>query len=349
MYLPEVISRESEFIVKNVKIKQSNIVYFILLIFWSIVGFLYLITLFSTCHSLDMFFNLSGCKLVSDKQGNKVSYSDSGGFFYMLSDDVVEIWDSRQVSLINQISQNGVLRASISSDEKTLLSDNGNEIILWDLSSGQPFTHFSGEEIAGSVFIQDNTIIQNNLVNEATEMWNWQSEEIILEIPHFQFSVVSLNKQVIAGKRETNFEVWNIESNILERVIEFEDHFPYHLALSSDGGYLSYLTEKMDVNGSKFNEIILVDVESGDTLTSLSAPSESISTISFNPTNTILAAGSVDGAVYFWDLENNYQLRSLKFNNKERVFDIAFSPINDDVLVGTDRFTAIFSLSDILD
>ncbi|MCL4267367.1 MAG: hypothetical protein KJ069_29590 [Anaerolineae bacterium] len=123
---------------------------------------------------------------------------------------------------------------------------------------------------------------------------------------------------------------------------------PNSLALSSDGKFLAYASEKPDSNNKEVIEVILVDVETGETITRFDGFSKSLYALAFDPSDTILAAGSVDGSVRFWELDNEYRLTRLKFNNRERVWSIAFSPTRDEVLIGADHFTAVFPLSDIL-
>ena len=123
-----------------------------------------------------------------------------------------------------------------------------------------------------------------------TSWSNWESE--VMDGVSGVNSVVAGNRWVLAGSNDCTTKLVDAKTGKLHSTWPSPDSQIYAVALSSD--------EKMAISGSQGGRIQVRDIPSGEVLSTFHEHYDEVTSIEFNPAETLVATGSKDGSVLLW-------------------------------------------------
>ncbi len=115
----------------------------------------------------------------------------------------------------------------------------------------------------------------------------------------FTALAASPDNKLLAVSRRVGVSVWKFGTNELIRLYPEVDAFGdtiwcHALAFSSDSKTLTI---------GNWSDIRLIEVDTGNLITTLSGNNSNISALAFSPNGKMLASGSKEGAILIWDLD----------------------------------------------
>ncbi len=198
-----------------------------------------------------------------------------------------------------------------------------NSINLWDINTKQfkiltAHTHEDkNRTLSKLLFSSDGSKFAGVYTDGMVRLWDTitgkelhaltskhsSKEKIHRHIPALGISFSPDNRRLASANIDHNIHMWDIATGVLKRTFKGHKERIESLLFSSDGETL--------VSGSQDGTIRLWDVVSGElkqTLTNRPSVKNqtsdpiAISTISFNSKGDMIASGSQDGSIVFWDV-----------------------------------------------
>ncbi len=183
---------------------------------------------------------------------------------------------------------------SASSNGKYIVSGGGDEIILWNMHTGQKIKSFHESGIITSVlFSPDNKYIisanQNSYIIKIRNIETGESDIFLSSKGHSSY-ITSLaysldSKYIISGSNDGTIKLWNLRGGLLKT---FRGHTRRvnSVSFSPDGNYI--------ISGSADGTIKLWDVQTGEEIRTLTGYKGRISSVSFSPNGKyIVSLGDV--------------------------------------------------------
>lgn len=206
-----------------------------------------------------------------DRQISKTAFAHKSNKLACVdSDGMLYVWDVHQQHIQHAFKAHneGIPSLTFSPNEKLLLSISGTgpKSRMWDVESGESIEAFPNK-FRAIAFSDCSSLVACGRVRELL-LWDTVHCEIILTLPLPQDSV-----------------------------------YPFALAFSPCGRYLASGAWWIRGFGIKKCPVILWDVESGDNIATFRGHPTDVQSLAFSPDGTILASGSYDGTILFWDLK----------------------------------------------
>jgi WD40 repeat protein len=207
-----------------------------------------------------------------------------------------------------------------------------HSVTVWDASTEQERARLSHEhDILTTALSSDGRLLATG-GNGPITVWDWAARKILQTFPDSSRRVKDLefapDGRSLASLDETNpgdVRIWDLATNRLRRVL----HPPLNMRSPaySPGGTL--LVAPGNGNGP------VIWAQDG-TLHHrwLPPPTSPVSAVAISPDERILATGTVDGSVQFWDLDGRRQLGVFRWQ-VESITRLAFSPDGKTLAVGT--------------
>jgi eukaryotic-like serine/threonine-protein kinase len=180
-------------------------------------------------------------------------------------------------------------------------SDQGDEIVLWDLASGSQPLLFQGHTgpVSSLKFSPDSRFVAS--ATGTNDYFNISKE-----------------------KSSSELKLWDAKSGMEVRSYAHTDRMILSLAFSLDGRILA--------SAGALRTINLLDVKNGSALRTLFGHTHFINGMAFSRDGTRLASASEDGTAKLWDVASGQMLTTYR-GHQSAVQDVAISP--DGKLVAT--------------
>jgi WD40 repeat protein len=200
-------------------------------------------------------FNVENGQLIktlpSTNSGGFVIYSKDGKKLYTLKVNSINIWDMEKWEIIKTINVNGGV-FNISPDEKfaALISNNNQDLIIWDLEADTLVKKYNGfcDFIFFIHFSPDGNLISLGCFNDNTiKVINWRENKEIFSYNRqptsnsFDAIFSPDGKKLLFSSGMKTIKLWNIESNSLEKEFTTDkEYVPVGLCFSPDGLNFAY-------------------------------------------------------------------------------------------------------------
>ena len=138
------------------------------------------------------------------------------------------------------------------------------------------------------------------------------------------FSTDDQHAIVLSGN--SSLEIYRTQSGKRERVISNREHKALSLALHNVG--------KLAITGGKDDTVRIWETGQTTAQAVLRGHLSAVSVLELNPGGSILASGSLDGTVIFWDIKEKKLLKSSKVTGKGSVKSLAFHPNGNILAIG---------------
>jgi WD40 repeat protein len=257
----------------------------------------------------------------------------------------------------------GVTEAIFSPDGRFILSAGGdvlsglgvtgdNNLILWDLASGEIVRRYEGHEsiVWSLAFSPDGRMAASGAEDESVILWDVESGEQIQRWDALGENVMALaftpdGENLLAGLGSP-YDGPGVESNLLLLDVatgaiiawfeaEDQDEFSYvwSIAISPDGSTaLSGFANRRWIS--------LWDLETGEEIRRFVDPSgknlDSVEGLAFTPDGRYFISGSCDGQfdcdVILWDVQSGEQIRSYPTDRDSTPHRVAISPDGNFVI-----------------
>jgi WD40 repeat protein len=216
-----------------------------------------------------------------------------------------------------------------SSGTLLVAADEGGQIIVWDIESGELITtrhdHFN---LAFAVFIPNQNYVISRSVDRSVTLFNALTDERLISVDShsdLMYAALSESRFIVSDasvRQNRAYSVltfWDIDSR--SRIIEFtlpnEDFgsfIPGSITLHSTGDLLAFWNTG--------EQLTLIDISGGKELHTLrvNAP---IRGAEFSPLNKLLALWTEADTIQFWNSETGEMLSEI---TNESVIDLMFSP-----------------------
>ena len=135
------------------------------------------------------------------------------------------------------------------------------------------------------------------------------------------FSPDDQHALVLSGS--SSLEIYRIQNGKRERIITNREHNAMSLVLHNAG--------KLAVTGGKDDTVRIWETGQTTAKAVLRGHLSAVSVLALNPGGSILASGSLDGTVIFWDINEKKLLKSSKVTGKGSVKSLVFHP-NENIL-----------------
>ena len=285
-----------------------------------------------------------------------VNYSPSGHQIISSGHDgIPRIWNAANGRLIDRINMGG------QDSTNAQFSPDGKWIAAWGIMDGQwkvkvfdakrPYTEQFragfGLETAGLTFSTNSRYLIVGVNYESMTVYDWQSdpkgEDGSVIGQHEGIQIISIvaspdGKHLASVGYDGGIKIWDathLDEKQEGRTVYTNNITHFRPSFSSDSKRLAV--------GGRDGEILILDVETGETLKSIAnAHGEKVSCVAFGPNGKYLASCSSDKTVRIWDTHTGRQVDIL-FEHKGRVLSVAFSPDGKHVAsVGTDKTVRIW-------
>ncbi len=134
------------------------------------------------------------------------------------------------------------------------------------------------------------------------------------------------DQQAIVLSGSSSIEIFRIQTGKRERVITNRDHKALSIVLHNTG--------KLAVTGGKDDTVRIWETDQTTSKAVLRGHLSAVSVLAMNPGRSIIASGSLDGTVIFWDINENKLLKSSKVTLKGGVKSLSFHPNGNILAIG---------------
>lgn len=228
------------------------------------------------------------------------------------ADGTMRLWNTLNTLTVQEFALAGqtsstraatVNAVALSADGTRALSgDSNDEIILWDVASGQIIRTMTGHtgDVQAVTFLPDQRRAISAGADSALILWDLETGEALRQY----------------GPQGPNSDGHN-------KVI-------FDLALNPDGSVFA--------SASGDERILLWDVATGEIVREILDQKEAVRSIAFSPDGLSLLTSGVSGRVYLWNVADGTLIRRFE-GHTSTVFDVAFSPDGRFIATGGRDFT----------
>ena len=284
--------------------------------------------------------------LIGHQSLHNVSFSPDGNTLaYLRGRNEVQLWDVNTGKLRTFTGTRSIYSVAFSPDGNTL-AIGGNWITsLWNANTGAPMHTFLDIScrIESVAFSPDGNTLAGGGSDSIVRLWDIKTGterqiptgdigdlqvafspdgNTLATVPALHMGGQVRLWDVNTGKSLRQFTA---DGSGLSRI--------YSMAFSPDGNTLATGSSDYDYIGGWLGTVILWDVNTGETLQTLTGHTRKVSSISFSPDGSMLATGSRD-EIRFWDVNTGETLQTLT-GHTHTVSSISFSPNGSMLATGS--------------
>ena len=267
---------------------------------------------------------------------------------------------------------NGVWSVAFSSDGKTILTGQDNNVRLWNVQSGQELRQFPGDINSLAVFSPDGRYILTGDATDKAKLWDLQSGQAIQQFSVGDAIIMSISyspdgKYAVTGDTNNTATLWDIKTG--QKIRQFIDtNSVLSIAFSPDSKFLVTTTfdktatlwqvdtgaqvrvftghtgevwavafspdGKYIVTGSRDQTARLWDVQTGKELHKFAGHIDWVNAVAISPDGRYLATGSADKTVILWDIQTGLELHHFS-GQTGAISSMSFSPDGRYLLSGS--------------
>ena len=138
------------------------------------------------------------------------------------------------------------------------------------------------------------------------------------------FSADDQHAVVLSGN--SSIEIFRIQSGKRERIITNREHHALSILLHKEG--------KLALTGGKDDTVRIWETDQTTAKAVLRGHLSAVSVLAMRPGGSILASGSLDGTVIFWDIKEKKLHKSSKVIGKGSVKSMVFHPNSNILAIG---------------
>jgi len=272
--------------------------------------------------------------------GNHVAFSQDGKRI------IASGGRERAIRVLDAVTRDELMRIDgaggdtlFSPDGKRIISVDGNDICVWDGSSGKKLLTLSGHEsgplseeqgdIWSMSYSPDGTRIVSGGLDKTVRVWNAITGAEIMTLrghedwPDWpEYSGVSSvafspdGELIASGACDYTVKIWNARTGAEVMTMREHSHFVNEVAFSPDG--------KRFASASSDRTIRVCDVETGGELLILRGHEHEVLSVAFSPDGKRIVSGSKDDTVRIWDATTGLEVQRLPIDGI--VWELCFSP-----------------------
>ncbi|XP_044741162.1 WD repeat domain-containing protein 83 [Chrysoperla carnea] len=292
--------------------------------------------------------NLSCTKTIDCKQGaiRAVRYNVDGNYCLTCgSDKKLKLWNPQKSLLLKTYGGHGdeVLDASGSCDSSHIVScSTDKSVILWDVTTGQPIRRFRGHASAVKCvkFNEDSSIAVSGSKDNTVMCWDLKSRnngpfQVLKEAKDCITSIQISDHEILTGSVDCKIRIYDIRVGKI--ICDFLGEPITSVNFTKDGQCI--LASCVD------DTLRLMDKDTGEMLGEFKGHTmkdfaiESI--VSQNDTHVM--SGSIDSAIYVWDLVSGVVTNKLihpKIENRSYnvIYSLHGHPKRNEILSASGNF-----------
>ena len=275
-----------------------------------------------------------------------ISFSPDGSTLAAVAgyfrDNTVLLWDVNTGKLQTFPVSRSIYSVAFSPDGNTLAIGGNWITYLWNANTGAPMHTFRDiscrvESVAIS---PDGNTLAGGGSDSIVRLWDIKTGT------EMQIPTGNIGESKVAFSPDGNtlatvpylggqVLLWDVNTGKRLREFTAEGRLSriYSMAFSPDGNTLATGSSHYDYSGGWLGTVLLWDVNTGETLRTLTGHTDTVSSISFSPDGSILATGSRD-EIRFSDVNTGETLRTLTGHTHE-VSSISFSPDGSRLATGS--------------
>jgi WD40 repeat protein len=246
-----------------------------------------------------------------------------------------------------------------SPDGTFLVSDNGPEIILWDIEAramsklpGNRMATFRGhsDDVQDIAVSPDGTRIASGASDRTIRLWNVKSGKPIIPfhdrcppLEGYVYGKTTILSDVgftpdrnmfMWGRTDTTISVWNVQEDTVSTLVtNFKKVGMRGRLMFSSDFRLAALADAAVFNEDSRGIIEIWDIAKEERLHVLSGHTDTVDNLLFSPDGTMLCSRS-GGWIQFWDTHSGESLATLE----GKYSDMRFSPDGTSLLLETTEF-----------
>lgn len=259
---------------------------------------------------------------------DSATFSPDGSLF-AFSDGSIHVWrldlnDGATITSQEILNIPGGAYVKFSPDGQRLAAVSGNEVKVWDASTGRELLTLFGHTgwAMGIDFSPDGKQLTSTSLDGTVKIWSLLPghETVTVASPLTGYGTrVAYNPN--GGEFATNggdgsAMLWDAKTGELRLVMRGHDLEVLNIAFSRDGTRLA--------TGSLDGNTIVWDIATGRKLFTLSGHEFGVRDIAFSPDGSLLATGGFDGTAKIWDLQSGTLLHEIA-GHQGLVLGVAFS------------------------
>ncbi|MEH6575632.1 MAG: hypothetical protein V7731_01005 [Amphritea sp.] len=234
------------------------------------------------------------------------------------------LWNIRQHERLynwnHQAGQYSIIAATaFSPDEQYAATANQQDLVLWNLSSGQPEGFWSSPaEILGMDLSPNGNYALLGLADHTAVYFDVKRGGVVQTFRHdARVKAVDLSadgRLALTGSDAYNAKLWNVQENKLLHTLQFSNIVDT-VALSPNG--------KIAFSSGSLDRAVIWNTQTGDVLHTLSDNDElfgkrlSFLAAKFSPDNSKLLTGTASGDVQLWEVSSGKMLRSWEVHKRD--------------------------------
>ena len=283
-------------------------------------------------------------ELIGHQSLHNVSFSPDGNTLtYLREGNEVQLWDVNTGKLRTFTGTRSIYSVAFSPDGNTL-AIGGNWITsLWNANTGAPMHTFLDIScrIESVAFSPDGNTLAGGGSDGIVRLWDIKTGTE-RQIPTGDIGDLKVAFSPDGNTLATVLDIggpvrlWDVNTGKPLRQFTADGSGLsriYSMAFSPDGNTLATGSSDYDYIGGWLGTVTLRDVNTGETLQTLTGHTHTVSSISFSPDGSMLATGSRD-EIRFWDVNTGETLQTLT-GHTHTVSSISFSPDGSMLATGS--------------
>ena len=242
----------------------------------------------------------------------------------------IGIWDTATGDEVKSIDEAGRC-VSFSPDAERIISTDGNDINVSDVSSGKKLMTLSGHEgpIWSMSYSPDGMRIVSGGKDKTVRIWNADTGAEIMTLrghgdwPEYpEFSPVSAvafspdGRHIVSGSYDYTVKIWNARTGTEVMTLDGHSYLVGDVAFGPDG--------KCIASASSDKTIRVWDAATGSELLTLQGHDSEVISVAFSPDGKRIISSSKDGTVRIWDAATGLEITVLRIGGE--VWGLSFSP-----------------------
>jgi eukaryotic-like serine/threonine-protein kinase len=242
--------------------------------------------------------------LALSTDGNTLISGDEAG--------VVKIWDLRTGQLSRTLAEKtssdliGAVRSLSLSPDNQLLVSGGNQIQLWEVSTGKLRAQYPQSVWSVALGTDGRTLVSGS-EDRQVRIWDLQQGQFRSLSGHegsvYAVAISPDQRFVISGSGDRTVKVWDRRAGTVLNTFTGHRDAVRCLALSADGRLLA--------SGSWDQTIKLWNLQTNTLIHTLQGHSDRVVAVKFSQDGQLLASASTDGTIKIWQVQTGKLLHRL--------------------------------------